>query len=40
MFVLSTIKPKCFWGENAPGLYTQVGEEVLQKLKVREKERL
>ena len=22
VFVLETIKPKCFWGENAPGLFT------------------
>ena len=33
MFVLSLIKPTCLWGENAPGLYTPVGQEVLHKLK-------
>ena len=33
MFILSLIKPTCLWGENAPGLYTPVGQEVLHKLK-------
>jgi hypothetical protein len=33
-FVLSNIKPKCFWGENAPGLCTSLGQEVLEKLQV------
>lgn len=33
VFVLSTIKPKCFWGENAPGLFSSIGEKVLNELK-------
>ena len=33
-FVLEKMKPKVFWGENAPGLYSGVGEPVVEKLKV------
>lgn len=33
MVVLEKIKPKVFWGENAPGLYTTMGEGVIKKLK-------
>jgi len=31
--VLEQIKPKVFWGENAPGLYTKSGEGVVKKLR-------
>lgn len=32
-FVLDNIKPKVFWGENAPNLYTTAGKSVLERLK-------
>ncbi len=32
-FVLEKMKPKVFWGENAPGLYGRVGEGVVQRLR-------
>jgi site-specific DNA-cytosine methylase len=32
-WVLENIRPKVFWGENAPGLYTSVGNGVRTKLK-------
>ena len=32
-FVLSNIRPKVLWGENAPGLFTSVGEQVLVGLR-------
>jgi len=32
-FVLENIKPKVYWGENAPNLYTSAGELVLSRLK-------
>ena len=32
-FVLENLRPKVFWGENAPGLYTKVGSGVRQKLR-------
>ena len=32
-FTLSTIKPKVYWGENAPGLYSDDNEKVLNKLR-------
>lgn len=31
-YVLSEIKPKVFWGENAPRLYTKAGEKVANRL--------
>jgi len=31
-FVLEYIKPKVLWGENAPGLFTNIGEGVVKKL--------
>jgi len=31
-FVLENIKPKVFWGENAPGLFTEMGKGVRNKL--------
>jgi site-specific DNA-cytosine methylase len=31
-FVLEKIQPKVFWGENAPGLYTSLGEGVVKNL--------
>jgi len=31
-YVLSQVKPKVMWGENAPGLFTGLGKEVAQKL--------
>lgn len=33
-FVLEQMKPKVFWGENAPGLYGPVGAPVVDKLQV------
>ena len=33
VFVLETVKPKCFWGENAPGLFTSVGKDFLSTLR-------
>lgn len=32
-FVLDNIKPKVYWGENAPNLYTSAGKSVLERLK-------
>ena len=32
-FVLEQIQPKVFWGENAPGLYTNMGAGVVNKLR-------
>jgi len=32
--VLSVIKPKVFWGENAPGLFTKSGRDLVTKLKL------
>ena len=32
-FTLSTIKPKVYWGENAPGLYSEQNVKVLNKLR-------
>jgi len=33
IFVLSKVRPKVLWGENAPGLFTNIGEGVIQKLR-------
>jgi len=32
-WVLENLRPKVFWGENAPGLYTSVGKGVCERLK-------
>lgn len=32
-FILENVKPKVFWGENAPGLYTTAGVGVVEKLR-------
>ena len=32
-YVLGRISPKVFWGENAPGLFTPMGEGVVNKLR-------
>ena len=32
-YVLENLKPKVFWGENAPGLYTKLGTGVRKKLR-------
>jgi len=32
-YVLENIKPKVFWGENAPGLYGNMGKPVVEKLR-------
>ena len=32
-FVLSYIKPKCLWGENAPGLFDNPGRDLVEKLR-------
>lgn len=32
-YILGTIKPKVYFGENAPGLYSQLNEKVLNKLR-------
>jgi len=32
-FVLSSIKPKCLWGENAPGLFDNPGRDLVEKLR-------
>lgn len=32
-FALEHLKPKVFWGENAPGLFTKLGEGVVEKLR-------
>jgi len=31
--VLEKVQPKVFWGENAPGLYTTMGEKVVERLR-------
>ncbi len=31
-YVLGEVKPKVFWGENAPGLYGNMGKPVVEKL--------
>ena len=31
--VLGKIKPKVYWGENAPGLFTKAGEQMLKKMR-------
>lgn len=36
--VLGQVKPKVFWGENAPGLYSGMGEKVVEKLRAIGKE--
>ena len=33
-YVLGRIKPKAFWGENAPGLFTTIGEGVVDGLRL------
>ena len=33
VFVLSKLRPKVLWGENAPGLFTNIGEGVIEKLR-------
>jgi len=33
IYVLSKVRPKVLWGENAPGLFTNIGEGVIQKLR-------
>ena len=33
IYVLSKVRPKVLWGENAPGLFTNIGEGVVQKLR-------
>ena len=37
-FVLENIKPKVLWGENAPALYTKMGDGVVKKLREIAKE--
>lgn len=32
-FVTSKLRPRAFWGENAPGLYTSMGREVREQLR-------
>ncbi len=32
-FILEQVRPKVFWGENAPGLYTKMGEGVVERLR-------
>ena len=32
-FILENVKPRVFWGENAPGLYTNTGVGVVEKLR-------
>ena len=32
-YVLENVKPKVLWGENAPGLFTKMGEGVVDNLK-------
>jgi site-specific DNA-cytosine methylase len=32
-FILESVKPRVFWGENAPGLYTNSGQGVVDKLR-------
>jgi site-specific DNA-cytosine methylase len=36
--VLEQVRPKVFWGENAPGLYSKMGEKVVEKLRAIGKE--
>ena len=33
-YVLKRVSPKVFWGENAPGLFTPMGEGVVNKLRL------
>ena len=33
-YVLKNIRPKCYWGENAPGLFMPAGHEVVKKLRL------
>ena len=33
IYVLSRVRPKVLWGENAPGLFTNIGEGVIEKLR-------
>lgn len=37
-YVLSHVKPKCFWGENAPRLASKMGEPIVKKLRAIAKE--
>ena len=37
-WVLDAVQPKVLWGENAPGLFTKIGEGVVEKLKKIAKE--
>ena len=37
-FVLGTLKPQVFWGENAPGLASNIGRPVVKKLRKIAKE--
>ena len=37
-YVLSRVKPKCFWGENAPRLASKMGEPIVKKLRKLAKE--
>lgn len=37
-FVLEKVQPKVFWGENAPGLYSAMGEKVVENLRAIGKE--
>jgi len=32
-YILENVKPKVLWGENAPGLFTKMGEGVVERLK-------
>lgn len=32
-YILENVKPKVLWGENAPGLFTKMGEGVVQRLR-------
>ena len=33
IYVLANVRPKVLWGENAPGLFTNIGEGVIEKLR-------
>ena len=33
VYILSKVRPKVLWGENAPGLFTTLGEGVIEKLR-------
>ena len=33
VYILSKVRPKVLWGENAPGLFTTLGQGVIEKLK-------